>query len=109
MICCTACGITVRALLLRGAAAAGKQNATLNKRTIPNCFINSLRLDSSDRRVLATGTAALDGQGTTRSTLGSLLLFAFRNSAKNYLPKSEAKMASEQHPFLKRTKLPLPF
>jgi hypothetical protein len=39
MICCTADGTTVRALLLKGAANAGRQKTTLRKRLVRNCFM----------------------------------------------------------------------
>src|ERR1019366_6283565 len=49
MICCTADGTTVRALLLRGAATAGRQKTALRKRPVRNCFMLIILLDNLRR------------------------------------------------------------
>src|ERR1039457_1330233 len=49
MICWTADGTTVRALLLRGAANAGRQKTTLRKRPVRNCFMLIILLDYQER------------------------------------------------------------
>src|ERR1035438_2915699 len=49
MICCTADGTTVRALLLKGAANAGRQKTALRKRPVRNCFMLIILLDKQGR------------------------------------------------------------
>jgi hypothetical protein len=46
MICWIADGTTVRALLLRGAATAGRQKTALRKRPVRNCFMFIILLDN---------------------------------------------------------------
>src|SRR5450759_4447208 len=61
MICWTADGTTVRALLLSGAANAGKQKATLRKRFARNCFMLIILLDNLWRDAGLLASVAFTG------------------------------------------------
>jgi hypothetical protein len=58
MICWSAAGTTVRALLLKGAASAGMHSAPLRKRPVTNCFmliilLNNVSTDAGFCSILA--------------------------------------------------------